>query len=99
MQNNEKRASTGGCILIYKANVEKGRMVLLHEKPVVTRVLNSINDGIMSLLLLPRDIAQGQGEEVDGQRSDLLASLHPVLYRNWELGSKSESVQCESEDF
>ena len=75
VQNNEKRASTGGCILIYKANVEKGRMVLLHEKPVVTRVLDSINDGIMSLLLLPRDIAQGQGEEVDGQRSDLLASL------------------------
>ena len=75
VQKNEKRTSTGGCILIYKANVEKGRMVLLHEKPVVTRVLDSINDGIMSLLLLPRDIAQGQGEEVDMQRSDLLASL------------------------
>ena len=75
VQRNEKRASTGGCILIYKADVEKGRMVLLHEKPVVTRVLDSINDGIMSLLLLPRDIAQGQGEEADGQRSDFLASL------------------------
>ena len=75
VQRNEKRTSTGGCILIYKADVEKGRMVLLHEKPVVTRVLDSINDGIMSLLLLPRDIAQGQGEEADMQRSDFLASL------------------------
>ena len=72
---NETRASTGGCLLIYKANVEKGRMVLLHEKPVVTRVLDSINDGIMSVLLLPRDIAQGQGDEVDAQRPDLLTSL------------------------
>ena len=78
VQNNEKHvASTGGCILIYKANVENGRMVLLHDKPVVTRTLDSVDDAVMSVLLLPRDIAQGQGEELDSHRPDLFASLNP----------------------
>ncbi len=63
---------SGGCILIYKANVDNGRMVLLHDKPVVTSVVESIDDAVMSILLLPRDIAQGQGED-----PDVLSALQP----------------------
>ena len=80
VQNNDERAAcTGGCILIYKANVENGRMVLLHDKPVVTRVLDSIDDAVMSVLLLPRDIAQGQGEELDSHRPTCSLHCIPLL--------------------
>ncbi len=60
-----QQTGNGGCILVYKANVENGRMVLLHETPVVTHAVASLADAVTSLLLLPRDIAQGLGEDTD----------------------------------
>ncbi len=71
---SDQYLNKGGCVLVYEVNSDSGSMVLLNEKPLLTSVIDNISNSIMSVLLLPKDIAQSQSEEVESQQTPITSA-------------------------